>query len=292
MKAMVLSICLALAIGGCAVRLPPPSPSVPPTGSPTGSPPASTTPSPTLLPSPSQPPPTHTPVPILHVDGLATIAVDELRRFVDPARPNKNSQLPRDYAPLRAGQLAFLVDGPLRVADREYWQLSLGPADPFGQLGWAPATDESGAATLVPFEPTCPPVEGLGAAALNSLGGLQALVCFGGRELTLRGDVECNRATADGGIGGAYYFDSNRHCVLDGVLTVYGDTVTAILGQDPLAPTVSGAYELRGHMDDHGARGCGLIPIGVSHDAPTTPDPAAVMWCRQNVVVTGLTPIE
>lgn len=162
-------------------------------------------------------------------------------------------------SPLRLGEIAFLVDGP-----------------------------QTGRATLVPFQLACPLADALSAAIIDSLGGLQALACFGDSEITLSGQVECNRGIADGGIGGAPYFDSNRRCVLDALLGVYGDAVTAILGLDLNMPRVSGTFEVRGHMDDPGARGCGWIPVGVRLDSPTTPDPWAVVWCRQNFVVTTI----
>jgi hypothetical protein len=240
-------------------------------------------------PTPTQPstePPTASPPLTLHVDGLASVQVDELRRLLDPAHPRVHGGPNEEPSPLGLGEIAFLVDGPQQVGGRDYWQLAAGSGD--RPIGWAPATDKDGHATLVPFQPTCPPVDDVSAAAIDALGGLQALACFGDRELTLSGQVECNRAIADGGVGGAPYFDSNRHCVLDDLLGVYGDAVTAILGPDPNLPTVSGMFELRGHMDDPGARGCGSIPIGVSLNSSTTPEPWAVVWCRQNFVVTAV----
>ncbi len=261
------------------------SPIPPPTSSPTLAPSPTPTVAPTLTDPPSPAPP-----PTLHVDGLAIVAVNELRRLLDPAHPNRHGGPNEEPGPLRLGETAFLVDGPQQIGGRDYWQLAAGSgALP---IGWAPATDKTGHATLMPVLPICPSANGLSAAAINSLGGLQALACFGDRELTLRGNLECTRLMGDAIAGGADYFDSNRPCVLDGMLSVYGDVVTAILDLDPGASTVRGVYELRGHMDDPSARGCGWIPFGTSQDSPTTPDPTVVAWCRQNFVVTAIARVE
>jgi hypothetical protein len=217
---------------------------------------------------------------------MATVVAGQLKRVFDPKHPSRHPESALPLEPLQIGEVVFLVDGPLRIHGADYWQVAV---DPYSAvLGWVPLLEDSGLPTLRPTSPTCPPVGELTATTLNSTGGLRALACFRDDELELRGEVECNRAIADGGIGGAGYFDSNRHCILDDALAVFGDAVTAIIDEDPSAMEVRGEYVLHGHFDDEEAHGCGWIPMGVSLSAPTTPEPGAVLFCRTNFVVTAL----
>jgi hypothetical protein len=47
------------------------------------------------------------------------------------------------------------------------------------------------------------------------------------------------------------------------------------------------------HFDDPASQGCAWAGMGVSFDMPATaPGPSAVAVCRQDFVVTSVTPIE
>lgn len=124
---------------------------------------------------------------------------------------------------------------------------------------------------------------------LWSMGGLEALKCFGDAMLTLEGTVRCTPLVRDGGPGGPSWLDPYSGCAIDEALALYGRPVTALLdtGAPPPPNPIAGRYRVRGHFDDPEARTCSMMPIGVSVTSPIgPPDPDAVMACRQMFVVT------
>jgi len=127
------------------------------------------------------------------------------------------------------------------------------------------------------------------AKTLRSMGGIAALDCFGDTTLTLEGVVRCTKLVRDGGPGGPSWLDPYSGCAMDEALGLYGRPVTALLddGTPPPPNPVSGRYRVRGHFDDPEARTCSMLPIGVSVTSPVgSPDPEAVLLCRQSFVVT------
>lgn len=284
LAAMSLSACSTTPVEPTLQPTDPPITTLSPTDllEPSASPNPTRSPEPTASPEPST----------LHVDGMATVDAERLRQVVDPAHPGRHGRLNRRLGPLETGQRLFLVDGPRNEQGIDWWQV-MRPFPLFdGPLGWVQAQGRDGP-NLMLHQPPCPRTDGpFGAEQIGALTGFELLACFGDRELTLQGTVECNSAHADGGIGGAPYFNSDRHCSFEEAMPVYGDRVTAIWDTGQGAPTVSGEYQLNGHFDDPDSRLCGWIPIGVSHSSPTTPDPVPVIWCRQNFVVTSIQSLE
>lgn len=122
------------------------------------------------------------------------------------------------------------------------------------------------------------------------MGTLQALACFGGREVTLRGQLSCYSATVDSAVGGASWLGTDASCSMDGKIWLEGALVFGVLeGVRPTNPVV-GRYDARGHFDDREAAGCSWIPFGSNMLSPSGhPDPGAVMICRQAFVVTAVT---
>ena len=248
-------------------------------------------PSPTATASPTLPP-TPTPNPNLHAGGLATVAVEALRRWADPQDKSSQRQLNRRYGLLEEGATVYLVDGPRHVDGVDYWQLWPSYWAGSSPLGWAPATDVSGAATLRPLEPRCPEyARPLTTDELWALEPLEHLACFGGSEIVVRGVVTCSRPIINGYIGGASYMRSNESCALGGV-GVFGEAVFALLEEPQRVDEISGVYEVRGHFDDPAARGCHTIPMGVSLNIPGPPEPGAVQLCRQHFIVTSVAPLN
>ena len=257
-------------------------------GGPTPS--ASVPPSPTARPAPTI---TGSPAPdSLHVDGLATVNVDNLTQVADPADLSGSAGQGTRLATFDTGQLLFLVAGPNEAGGDAYWEVAdRAHPDNQQQFGWVPAV-RGFTPTLVPFVPVCPELDQLTAQALADLGDLQSLACFGATELTVQGELACHQMTINANIGGASFMDDSRVCTLDGVLPVYGRVATAILDIDPRPAVVRGTYQLTGHFDDPGAHSCGYIPLGFSIEVPRAGDPWPVLDCRTDFVVTFVEPAE
>ena len=244
--------------------------------------PRETTP-PSLAPEVVSPPPVG-----LHLDGLATVtAPGGLRLREEPAgRKVKGAS-----ATIANGTVVFLDSQ--RVAGEGVTWWAVYPSSGFLDYGWVPGEGTSGQPTLEPIEPACIPKDSLDAAALARLGWLPALVCYGDDDLHLRGEVTCEGATVDAAIAGASWLPLYAVCNLDDALNLDGHFETTLLAGQPSPPNaISGQYEVVGHFDDLESRLCFSIGFGGTVSGPVNaPDPAAVLGCRQQFVVTSLTPV-
>ena len=206
--------------------------------------------------------------------------------FVDPAHPELNNGLlyNRAFCP---GDLVYVAAGQDVIKGVEYWQLSTGLI-----AGWFPAVDRTGDEQFEATNPACPGAQELISGPQRSmLAGPAGLVCFGRRELRVRGNLECNRLPADGGPGGVPWMSSAALCHVDRNLAVYGDAVTRPILGAGRPSQFSAAYEVVGHFDDAAAGTCYFVPIGVNLDTPGgPPDTAAVMFCRLAFVATSALP--
>jgi hypothetical protein len=210
---------------------------------------------------------------------MARVNVEKLR--LDTA----DAPYGQPLRPLTAGDRVYLLDGPQLRRDGQWWELA-GTA--LG-IGWARAITNGGVPTLTPYSPDCPTGNSLTAADLARLSSLERLACFGGRQLTVVADVGCNRGAIDGGTGGAWFLDSQYWCQIGGDgMWVYGPAITGIQDFSGGTQPVMGSYRLVGHFDDPAAQGCAWFGIGVSLDMPVpSPDPSAVVACRQDFAVTS-----
>ncbi|MEA2677437.1 MAG: hypothetical protein QOJ81_1578 [Chloroflexota bacterium] len=226
-------------------------------------------------------------MPHLHVDGTATVTRGGLELLADPADQTPHHGRWTLYRHLEAGARVLLVDGPREVDGIEYWQIYPSTHGYTVPLGWAPAASADGAVNLDPFQPLCPQIETLTAAALGALNGLEALSCFGSQELTLRGLVTCSFGIADGILAGPM-MNSNIWCSMDDALGLMGPVITALHSDTANTPVFTGTYEVRGHFDDPGAQECYGTPFGTSLNGSHNPgDPGAMQECRTFFVVTA-----
>ncbi len=284
--ALILMVVFALA--ACTTNVPPPTPiSLPSSAEPTPST-APTTPAPTPSPTPS---PTRTHDASLHVDGLASVTKDGLRRWVDPADKQANKELDRPFEPLAQGVIVLLVDGPRTFDGIDYWQVHTSQFQDNTPLGWVAAIDGAGNPNLVPFQAPCP----IGEPTASDIAGRigvdreSVLECFGDREIILQGQVRCERIEADGVLA-APFFSSNVWCQLDQVLTLQGKAAFDLLDPQSGSQMTTGRYELRGHFDDPESRYCYWTPFGTNLEGRRDPgDPSAIVECRLFYVVTSAT---
>lgn len=234
------------------------------------------------------PTPTPTPVPVLRPDGMATVASSgELRVWSLPGGAKAKAVKPL----LAVGAVVYLVTGPRRSAGTDWWEVQAEYAPHGGgQFGWIHATGAAGLPTLVPFAPECPSSDGpIDQARMVALGTLRSLACFGGREITVRGDLACYDATVDWAVGGASWMGPNYSCSLNQAFYLEGSAIANLNGG---RRPVFGYYDIRGHFDDPESSGCGPIPLGAFTQTPFEhPDPWAVMACRQDFVVTEATEV-
>jgi hypothetical protein len=278
--AVVVLAAATLALSGCASPIPQPtsSPTVAPTPIPTQQPTQTDQPSPT-------------PQPTLHVDGLATVITDGLRRWADPADRNSHRGLNEKYGRLEAGTRVLLVEGPVTIGGTDYWQLYPSYWNYATPLGWAPGSKADGTPNLAPYQPVCPSPDGLTAAQLAALDRFEQLACYGDRELTLRGSLKCESGAGDGIIAGPM-LSSRTWCGLDGAVAMFGPVVTGLVEDPSGTPVFRGSYELKGHFDDPGAGFCHQVPFGTSLAGSADPgDPGAICECRMFFVVTSATPM-
>jgi hypothetical protein len=234
------------------------------------------------------PEPIRTFPPGLNVDGLATVLRD-VAQVADPERPNRQKEN-RKFGTMEAGARVVLGD---RVTRRkvDYWQVMtvLGGLREDGQVGWIPEMTR-GKANLEPYRPDCPTEFPLTPESFRGIGPGEAMTCFGNTELTLSGEVTCNRMTLDLIVGGASFLDGQRDCHLGaGDLGLHGSEVLELL-EAPPADTFTGRFLVRGHFDDPEAQGCHTIPLGAPVPITPTeaPDPGAVLSCRQMFVVSNV----
>jgi hypothetical protein len=259
-------------------------------------PPPTRTPDETATPQPIQASPSPSPTPAveasLHVDGMATVHLDDIPQVVDPAHPNHDRDLNEQLGTLTTGEQVFLVNQG-RVKRDSYWQVARDSSRIGGPLGWIPQLID-GELTLDPIRPECPTAFPLSAADLAALGTLAALSCFGNSELTLSGTVSCQlEAVGEFAVGGASYLDPIRSCDLDGELGLHGNEVTDLLDAPDVVDSAMGRYLVRGHFDDAQAQNCTSIPIGTDpSSAAGPPEPGPVTSCRQLFVVSTLTPLD
>ena len=233
--------------------------------------------------------PTVSPTAVLRADGMATVAAPGgLNVWSAPGTKKAKALKPA----LPAGARLFLTRGPRHANGFDWWEVQVEYKPGLSPLfGWIHAS-EADRPTLLPFAPDCPssdaPVE---REVTKSLGTLRALACFGGREVTLRGQLTCYSATIDSAVGGASWLGIDASCSIDDTFWLEGSVVTGLLhGVKPADPVV-GRYEVRGHFDDPEAAGCSWIPFGSNTLLTPSghPDPGAVIICRQAFVVTAVT---
>jgi hypothetical protein len=220
---------------------------------------------------------------VLRVDGLAKVVDrDGIPSWTRPAATAKN----RIEPDLPFATVLFLVGGPRSAGGATWWLVQPEDADPTLPFVWVrqgPAASPG----FAPLDVACPAADGIvDAQAIQPLSPIRRLVCFGGRELHLRGAVTCTPAFAESMVAGPTWLDSSRVCILDGALGVTGSAVwPASSAGGPT--TVTG--DVTGHFDDPESKTCGLIPFGVTVSGPVgPPDPPAVLICREQFVVSSL----
>jgi hypothetical protein len=192
--------------------------------------------------------------------------------------------------PLPTGTLLFLTHGPRHAHGFDWWEVQVEYKPGLSPLfGWIHATDSAHQPTLVPFAPACPPADApLDSRFMKDLGTLQALACFGPRELTVQGILSCHDAAVDPAVGGASWLPTNYDCSMEGQFYLDGPVVSGLLAGVPGG--VVGRYEVRGHFDDPEASACSWIPFGTTLLSPSgRADLGAVIACRQSFVVTAVT---
>lgn len=291
-----LVILAVLLVAACGAPVPTPTTSGTPaqTMAPTGTP----GPSPTLTHTVG---PIHTPLPTsgyvppspatsLRVDGLARVAVERLRQVVDPDNPTAHPRQNRALDALVNGDVVLLTGGPRTIDGRDFWQVydrssPLPFEDTKRPLGWVPALRD-GAATLMPFQPECPPTLPTTAAELQRLREFAGFACFGTRQIVLTGHVRCYEGHGDGVLG-APFFDGRRACELDGY-GINGQPIFDLLSANGPPREIEGTYEVRGQFDHPDSRRCTWIPFGTAPGPSGPPDPGAVASCRQIFVVTAI----
>lgn len=133
----------------------------------------------------------------LRVEGFATVVADQLNMRLEPSL---DADVVRAFyadcltpcPPLQLGSDTYselyLLDGPVQ-ADGYAWYLAATTSEmaTYAEyIGWVAAGDEAGA-WLVPHEPDCPPPMELSDLTYANLSRFEAIACFGGEEVTVRG---------------------------------------------------------------------------------------------------------
>lgn len=277
----------ALWIGlGAGSGVPPagtaPSPSPSPAAS--GAPPASPSAAPQATPSPWP-----TPAPSLRVGGLAAVEADAgVRLRASPGGLWLRG--PAGAVVVGFGRPVFLDAHRVDGEGTDWWAVA--PVGDAWAYGWAAGRDGSGRATLAPVTPSCPDPDRLTPATLRGLSDAAALACFGGRELSVRGRLSCERSIADFAVGGVSWLDPNHSCTLDGEFSISGPGLAVVLALDSAALPSEVPVRVRAHYDDPEARQCFRTDIGVFADRPVAPpEPPAVLLCRQTLVADLVTPL-
>lgn len=174
------------------------------------------------------------------------------------------------------GAGVFIVEGPV-AADGYAWY-HVAPFD-VGQAGWVAAAALDGTPWLASHALSCPtpPLDGQAALDLSTYGGL---VCFGGRDVQLLGDIRCELADVDRVFSGPDWLRFDRHCEFD----LLGQTMEVLDGGIPgLTMPLAGHALITGHFDDPQAASCTYALD------PPAPDPALVVLnCRAMFVGTNL----
>jgi len=222
--------------------------------------------------------------PGLHVDGMATV-VRDVDQIADPEHPN-HAKDNREFEALQSGTRVYLVNMVPR-RKMNYWQVYDGSRQD-GLVGWVPQLS-GGDLNIEPYQPDCPDEFPLTAESFADLGrGDGSLVtCFGETELTLVGDVSCDRSVAEYAVSGVSFLDDDRSCHLGAdALHLYGNEIFELLEAPPVN-SITGRYLVRGHFDDPEAHNCYSIEFGtpLSNAPGELPAPGAVTACRQMFVV-------
>jgi hypothetical protein len=199
---------------------------------------------------------------------------------------------PAPYPPVQVGRATrytelYLLDGPVKADDYAWYLAAVLSEDSlFAEyIGWVAAGDEAGA-WLVPLEPDCPqpPIE-LTDLFYASLSRFEAIACFGGQELTVRGwyvqlpaDAEppgdCSSQPAWLVCGWGY------HMLRPQPSDYYGDAnnLPMKVASNVLMPPRGNWVWVTGMFDHPGAQACG---------SDAQEDVASRLMCRMEFVVTS-----
>lgn len=229
--------------------------------------------------------------------AASSLRVDSIARVTAPAglpvwRVPSAAKADRLQLPLRAGALVYVTSGPRDLNGATWWQVEPDEQTaPGSRFGWVLERDQTGVANLTGVEPACPGADGqIDAAAIQKLGMLSTLWCFGNREIGLRGLVHCSSGSVDAAVAGPSWFGTPVFCDIDGTLNLYGSPLDALVETSNPA---AGRYAVRGHFDDPEARSCAWIKFGPLITGPVTLDDAsAVMSCRELFVVTSVAKLD
>jgi hypothetical protein len=231
--------------------------------------------------------------------GFATVVADRVNMRVEPSINADLIRLavadcPSPCAPLQVGQQTqypelYLLDGPVE-ADGYAWYLAATASD-FSlfteYVGWVAAGDETGP-WLMLHAPDCPqpPIE-LSDLTQPSLTRFEAVACFGGREVTVRGwyvelpaDAEppgqCSAQPAWIVCGWGY------HLLRPQPSGYYGDANNLPMKVDPsssvLMPARGSWVSVTGMFDHPAAQACGTDALD---------QVAFRLHCRMEFVVTS-----
>lgn len=200
---------------------------------------------------------------------------------------------------------SFVVSGPVE-ADGYRWVLLSGPGLPPASgcatfpgpefscpvwFGWAATGDPQTGEAWFADDPTDCPDPAADVAGFMNLGDVEALHCFGGRELVFKGwlsglhePIDCPARE----VPSRWLFCPEGYSAM--VSVAPGDASAVELFEDPASPLELPPAEewvtVSGHVDDPAAEGCdAAVPPGYP-----IPGLGAILGCRSHFVVTNLTP--
>jgi hypothetical protein len=213
----------------------------------------------------------------------AAIGIDRaIRTVVDNVRVRSSPGLGVSSAKLepllRRGTKLFVVAGPAR-ADGYTWYRVM-PFDGIAPSGWIASADRDRTPWVESVTQACP-APPLDATALLDLRPFGGLACYGGAEIQLVGDVDCDVADVDRVIGGPDWLKTDRYCVFD----LDGETIELLDGGIPglVLPTTRRAI-VTGHFDDPQAASC----VYALREGPKQDPAFVVVNCRAMFVATRL----
>lgn len=212
-------------------------------------------------------------------DGLAVVLADDLEVRTAPGTGAESAV--RDARLARDDRL-FIVDGPAEEDGRDWYLVTplARPGETDRAIGWVPATDEEGSATLESAAAACPADATL--ASVLALHPYERIVCFGDGPIQLRGPVVlCGIAD------GPLIFEPEWLSGLSGCGIALDDSGERALivrsppGQPGFDP--AGAKVVTGHFSDAAAATCSVRSADPAYPAP---EPAlAVLDCRTQFVL-------
>jgi hypothetical protein len=236
----------------------------------------------------------------IRAGGLAEVIVGQLRQVADPAHPEDRAfQSPR-YAfertlqPVQRGTGVYLVESRV-VENRTWWRVAVDPyvgcCAPFG---WIPATDRDGEPAIAPVELYCPSTD----AHLTSYDfvhpeSFEPPVCFGDREIEMRGYLACARPIVDAAYfltGFGSWDQTGIECQLDDRMSVYGELVTSLSVGSP--SDFEDFVDLTGYYYDPDSDTCRWTPgnyMAIPVDG--APTDTAEFGCQMRFVVTSVSPL-